>query len=104
MPKPPPQLELVLEHDAFAERLGREFALILLPVLDKSMPQDRCREVADRLALLASRRAKDEGRMTKASALVPTPCAMCDAPVTLEDAKLLCARCSASVRSAGSEG
>lgn len=100
----PPQLDLILEHDGFAEKLGLEFSIILLPLLDRTMPGSRCREVADRLALLASKRAKEEGRRTKAVALVPVPCAGCDDPVTPADAALLCARCATSVRSAGSEG
>ena len=96
------QVELVLEHDDFAERLEREFAIILLPVVDRAMPQDRCREVAGRLALHASRRARDAGRL--AALPKPSPCAGCDAPVEQGEGVVLCARCAGDIKSPGSEG
>ena len=45
-----------LAHDGWAQKLGKELAIMLLPYLDKSFSQSKCRDIADALALLAARR------------------------------------------------
>jgi rubrerythrin len=96
---------LVLVHDHFAEKLGSEFAIMLLPVLDKSMPLERCREVADRLALLASKRARDRDESLRlVDALKTVTCRGCDATVEHGLAVPLCPACGAKCRTPGAEG
>lgn len=57
------QLDLGFGNDDWARRLEREFALIIMPVLDRNFSPDKCREVSANLAKLAARRARDAGAL-----------------------------------------
>ena len=91
-----------LSHDGWAEKLGKEFALKLLPHLDKSYSQSRCRDIADDLALLAAKRARESTALRDDQEVVV--CRGCDAKVFLLATAHLCERCATEHKSAGSDG
>ena len=91
-----------LAHDGWAQKLGKEFALKLLPYLDKSFSQSKCRDIADALALLAARRAREATALR--DDLETVVCRGCDASVFLQATSHLCQACGQAFRSAGSDG
>lgn len=95
------QLELGA-RDVWVDRLEKEFSIKLLPLLDKSFPVDKCREVAKSLAELAARRAREAKVLP--SLTMSARCVGCDAEVDVKDAAFLCAGCVVGIRSAGSDG
>lgn len=104
MPKESEQLEfgVVAKRDSWVEKLEMEFSLKLMPILDKSYPTSKCREVGMALAELAARRARDAKVLPETTSRAM--CAGCDAEVEVAKAVCLCKRCSKGVRSAGSDG
>jgi len=91
-----------LVHDGFAEKLGKEIAIKLLPHLDRSYSQSKCRDIADSLALLAAKRAREATLLRDDCEKVT--CRGCDAEVFLQATAHLCERCAAGFRSAGADG
>jgi hypothetical protein len=91
-----------LTHDGWAEKLGKEFALKLLPHLDKSYPQSKCCDIADALALLAARRAREATALRDDCEAVT--CRGCDASVFLLGTAHLCPKCAQAFRSPGADG
>jgi hypothetical protein len=89
-------------HDGFAEKLAKEFAIKLLPHLDKSLSQSKCRDIADALAVLAARRARAATLLRDDSEVVV--CRGCDASVFLRAAAYLCEKCGKEIKSAGADG
>ena len=92
----------ILRYDGWAEKLEKEIALILLPKLDSKFPQDECRRLAARLAMLAARRARDARALVDETALVK--CRGCDAQIVAQTAACLCESCGKNVRSVGFDG
>ena len=91
-----------LSHDGWAARLAQEFALKLLPHLDKSYSQSQCRDIADALALLAARRAREATALRDDQEVVM--CRGCDSKVFSQATAHLCEKCASAFRSAGSDG
>jgi hypothetical protein len=91
-----------LSHDGWSEKLAKEFALKLLPHLDKSYSQGKCRDIADALALLAAKRARAATALRDDQEAVL--CQSCDAKVFLQATAHLCSKCATAFRSAGSDG
>jgi predicted nucleic acid-binding protein len=91
-----------LVHDGWSEKLAREFALKLLPHLDKSYSQGKCRDIADALALLAAKRARAATALRDDHEVVL--CRSCDTSVFILATAHLCSTCAAAFRSAGSDG
>ena len=102
MPGPQTDFAFELFHDGWSEKLAREFALLLLPHIDKSYSQGKCRDIADRLALLAGKRAREATALRDDKEVVL--CRSCDARVFLLATAHLCSTCAAVFRSAGSDG
>lgn len=92
----------ILRYDGWAEKLEKELAIILLPKLDPKFLPDECRRLAARLAMLASRRARDAKVLVDETALVN--CRGCDAQIVAQTAVCLCESCGKNVRSVGSDG
>jgi hypothetical protein len=84
-------------RDAWVAVLAKEFGIILVPLIDRSLPVERCREVATRLAELAARRVRGDD-------VLKVRCRGCDVEVDAREVVLLCARCGEGFRSAGSDG
>jgi len=89
-------------HDGFAEKLAMEFAIKLLPHLDKSLSQSKCRDIADALALLAARRARAATLLRDDTEVVI--CRSCDTTIFLRAAAYLCENCGKEIKSAGVDG
>ena len=94
--------EGMLRYDGWAEKLEKEIALILMPKLDSKFPQDECRLLAARLAMLAAKRARDAKVLVDEATLVR--CRGCSAQIVAQTAICLCESCGKDVRSAGSDG
>ena len=92
----------MLRYDGWAEKLEKEIAIILAPKLDPKFSQDELRLLAARLAMLASKRARDAKVLVDEATLVR--CRKCDAQIVAQTAVCLCEECGKNVRSAGSDG
>ena len=92
----------MLRYDGWAEKLEKEFAIILLPKIDLKFSPDEHRLLAARLAMLASKRARDAKVLVDEATLVK--CRGCDAQIVAQTAVCLCELCGKNVRSAGSDG
>jgi len=91
-----------LAHDGWASKLAKEFALKLLPHLRPEYSQSKCRDVADALALLAGRRAREATALR--DDLETVKCRGCDASLFLLSGAHFCERCAGEIRSVGSDG
>lgn len=91
------QLGFDLRFDDWAERLAREFAIVLMPRLKESMTRDDCRALGGRLAMLASRRAREAGELRDACSIVS--CSGCGQSVDVKSSSVLCPTCCARVGS-----
>lgn len=89
------QLDLGFGGDDWARRLERELALKLMPLLDRSFSQERCREVSADLAKLAARRARDAGVLSEV--VGEAKCVGCGAVAGAEEKARLCRRCVENV-------
>lgn len=102
--RPPPtrdQLKIDFDYDDRAERLALEFGIMLVPLLPPGTPRERTRELAGRMAVLASKRlAKSE----EPRDLIP--CHSCDYMTKYDERVrvVVCARCAMEGRSPGSDG
>jgi len=102
VPGPQTGFAFELSHDGWSEKLAKEFALKLLPHLDRSYSQGKCRDIADGLALLAGKRAREATALRDDQETVL--CQGCDASVFLQATAHLCPSCASKHRSAGSDG
>ena len=87
-----PQLAFDLRYEAWAERLEREFAIMLLPVLRETLSTDECRILAARLAMLAAKRARVASAL--ADDLPVVKCLKCQVILVYQTAFCLCGSCS----------
>jgi hypothetical protein len=92
----------MLRYDGWAEKFEKEVAIILAPKLDPKFSPDEHRLLAARLAMLASKRARDAKVLVDEATLVK--CRGCDAQIVAQTAVCLCEECGKNVRSAGSDG
>ena len=87
-----PQLGFELRYEGWAEKLEREFSIMLLPVLREGIPTEECRRLAARLVMLAAKRARE------ASALIDdlpvVKCLKCEAILFHQTAFCFCGPCS----------
>jgi hypothetical protein len=94
------QLKIDFEWDHRAEALAREFALMLAPHVDAGPSCERIKELAGRMAVLASK------RLLAREDLGEVPCALCGA-VTKPDERariVACVACATSKPEPGSRG
>lgn len=102
--RPPPtrtQLKIDFEYDDRAERLALEFGIMLVPILPPGTSRERIKELAGRMAVLASKRLAKSGEPRDL-----IPCHSCDY-MTKHDERarvVVCTRCAMEGRSPGSDG
>jgi hypothetical protein len=84
--------QIELRYDSWAERLEREIAIILTPILDSSYSKDKCREVSGRLANLASKRAREASALDDDEPTVK--CRGCKTSIMAAVSVCLCESCS----------
>ena len=87
-----PQLGFELRYEGWAEKLEREFSIMLLPVLREGISTEECRILAARLAMLAAKRARDASAL--ADDLPVVKCRKCEAILVYQTAFCLCGSCS----------
>lgn len=96
------QLGFELVVDDWAERLSREFAVVLFPYLKEPMTLDDCRALGGRLATLAGKRACEAGKLGEAVEIVS--CCSCKQRVDAGSTASICPTCSARLGSGGDVG
>ena len=96
------QFGFELRYDGWAEKLEREFAIVLTPYLDKSFAQSKCREISARLAMLAAKRAREASALLDETPMVK--CRGCNASIVAQDSVCLCESCGKTFRTSGSDG
>lgn len=87
-----PQLGFELRYEGWAEKLEREFSIMLLPVLREGISTEECRILASRLAMLAAKRARDASALADDFPVVK--CRKCEAILVYQTAFCLCVSCS----------
>ena len=98
---PGSQLKIDFEYDDRAERLALEFGIMLVPLLPPGTPRERIKELAGRMAVLASKRL---AKFEEPRDLIP--CHSCDY-MTKHDERarvVVCTRCAMEGRTPGSDG
>lgn len=95
------QLKIDFEYDDRAERLALEFGIMLVPLLSPGTSCERIKELAGRMAVLASRRLV---RSEEPRDLIP--CHSCDYMTKYDERVrvVVCTRCAMEGRSPGSDG
>jgi len=81
-----------LRYEVWAEKLEREFSIMLLPVLRENISTDDCRILAARLAMLAAKRARSASALVDDCPVVK--CRKCEAILVYHTAFCLCVSCS----------
>lgn len=79
--------------DDWAERLSKEFAVVLFPYLKEPMTLDDCRALGGRLATLAGKRAREAGALGDAASIVE--CCVCRQQVDVKSTSVICPTCRA---------
>jgi hypothetical protein len=94
------QLKIDFEWDRRAESLAREFAIMLAPHVDAGPSCEKIREVAGRMAVLASR------RLVVREDLGEVPCVLCGATTRPDERAriVVCTNCATRKPEPGSNG
>ena len=95
------QVSVDFRFEDWAEKLEREFAIKLLPYLDKRYEVEACRKISASMAMLAARRAREASALN--DELAPVMCVGCDHTIPSITALHLCATCGKAWRTPGSD-
>jgi hypothetical protein len=81
-----------MRYEVWAERLEREFSLLLIPYMDPKLDVDRIRIISARMAMLAAKRAREASALDDDDDNL-VKCSGCRVPVVKATASSLCFEC-----------
>jgi hypothetical protein len=81
-----------IRYEVWAERLEREFSLLLIPFMDPKLSTEKIRVVSARMAMLAAKRAREASALDDDDADV-VGCVGCKAELVRTVSEVLCLSC-----------
>lgn len=81
-----------LRYEVWAERLEREFSLLLIPYMDPKITTEKIRIIAARMAMVAAKRAREASALDDDDDCI-VKCASCQTKVVQKVSASLCVDC-----------